>query len=81
MSEDEARVAAVEHVLELRLAAVRDVAMKVQIQHQRIPLFDGTQGQRCVGCDALRGATDGPNSPRHAAHVAEQIAVAIGGVA
>jgi hypothetical protein len=52
---------------------------EVLIQHQRIPLFDGTGGQRCVGCDSLRGETDGPNSPRHARHVA-QVLVAPGGV-
>ena len=45
----------------------------VILAHQRIPLFDGTQGQRCVGCDNLRGETDGPNSPRHAAHLADAI--------
>jgi hypothetical protein len=49
------------------------------IQHQRIPLYDGTGGQRCVGCDSLYGETDGPNSPRHAEHLAA-VLLAPGGV-
>ena len=47
---------------------------EVIIAHQRIPKFDGTHGQRCVGCGHCDGATDGPNSPRHARHVAAEIA-------
>jgi hypothetical protein len=40
------------------------------VAHQRIPLFRGSVGQRCTGCDSLYGEPDGPNSPRHAAHLA-----------
>ncbi|HEY9352761.1 MAG TPA: hypothetical protein VIP28_05900 [Nocardioides sp.] len=45
------------------------------VRHQRIPMYEtsGDQRQRCVGCDSLKGETDGPNSPRHAQHLAEEI--------
>lgn len=44
--------------------------------HQRIPTYDGTAGQRCTGCDSLKGETDGPNSPRQARHLADLIVAA-----
>jgi hypothetical protein len=57
------------------MTAERDAAVEaVLLRHQRIPLFDGTQGQRCMGCDDLYGATDGPNSPRQVAHLAAALA-------
>ena len=59
-----------------RERAVRVVA-EALIRHQRIPMFDDTQGQRCVGCDHLLGATDGPNSSRHAEHQAEAVVAAM----
>ena len=50
------------------------VVAETLLAHQRIPMFDGTEGQRCVGCDNLRGETAGPNSPRHTAHDAQVLA-------
>ena len=47
------------------------------IDHQRIPMFDGTGGERCVGCDDLRGEPDGSNSPRHTQHLAEAVVAAL----
>lgn len=49
----------------------------VLLAHQRIPLFDDRGGQRCTGCDNLHGEPDGPNSPRHVAHLAARIAEAL----
>lgn len=49
-----------------------EAIVEVIVGHQRIPTYRGN-AQRCVGCDHLRDETDGPNSPRHARHVAEQI--------
>lgn len=54
-----------------------DVLMAV-VRHQRIPLYDGSPeaiagGQRCSGCDHLKGKTDGCNSPRVAAHQIEML--------
>lgn len=47
------------------------------VSHQRIPLYDNSMGQRCVGCDNLHSESDGPNSPRHAEHVAREIAATL----
>ena len=58
-------------------ATLEEVLAAVNVQHQRIPMFDGYGGQRCVGCDSLRGESDGPNSPRHAEHVAVEQAAAV----
>ena len=58
-------------------ATLEEVLAGVNVQHQRIPMFDGYGGQRCVGCDSLRGESDGPNSPRHAEHVAVEQAAAV----
>lgn len=60
-------------------ASTPEAIAKVIVSHQRIPLFNGGLGQRCSGpgCTAFYGETDGPNSPRHAAHVAERIARAL----
>ena len=58
-------------------ATLEAVLSAVNVQHQRIPMFDGGGGQRCVGCDSLHGETDGPNSPRHAEHVAIKQAAAV----
>lgn len=48
---------------------------EIFMSHQRIPsaLDDGTK--RCTGlaCNSLRGETDGPNSPRHAWHLADEV--------
>jgi hypothetical protein len=48
---------------------------KVIVGHQRIPMYGHIPGlQRCSGgCSDLLAESDGPNSPRHALHVAEQI--------
>lgn len=51
----------------------RDKLAALIVQHQRIPLFDDTFGQRCVGCDSLYGETDGPNWSRHAEHLADAL--------
>ena len=58
-------------------ATLEEVLSAVNVQHQRIPMFDGYGGHRCVGCDSLRGESDGPNSPRHAEHVAVEQAAAV----
>ena len=58
-------------------ATLEEVLAAVSVEHQRIPMFDGGLGQRCVGCDSLRGESDGPNSPRHAEHVAVEQAAAV----
>lgn len=56
-------------------AALTEQIAELLAEHQRIPMFDGSDGQRCSGgCDELRGEPDGPNSPRHAAHVAAILA-------
>lgn len=59
------------------IAGVEDRIFDVLIQHQRIPLYDGSDGNRCAGCDNLRGESDGSNSPRHARHLAALIAEAV----
>lgn len=51
-------------------------AAEVLVQHQRIPTYDARDSYRCSGCDSLKGESDGPNSPRHAIHVAEALAAA-----
>ena len=62
---------------ETTAATLEEVLAAVSVEHQRIPMFDGGLGQRCVGCDSLRGESDGPNSPRHAEHVAVEQAAAV----
>ena len=57
--------------------ALAKVLGEVIVRHQRIPLFNGTGNNRCSGCGNLHNATDGPNSPRHAAHVAAEQALDI----
>lgn len=48
---------------------------EVLLRHQRIPLYNSGPGRnRCVGCDNLHGETDGSNSPRHVAHLADALA-------
>lgn len=44
-------------------------------RHQRVPTYVG-HGQRCTGCDHLKGETDGPNSPRHTQHLVDVIIAA-----
>jgi hypothetical protein len=48
---------------------------EVIVGHRRIPMYGHIPGlQRCSGgCSDLLAESDGPNSPRHALHVAEQI--------
>lgn len=46
---------------------------EILVRHQRIPMYDGL-AQRCSGCDHLLGESDGPNSPRHAEHLARLVA-------
>jgi hypothetical protein len=44
------------------------------VAHQRIPMYGHIpNAQRCTGCDHLKAESDGPNSPRHAAHLAQVI--------
>lgn len=60
------------------MSGLREVLAAISVQHQRIPRYAGSfGGMRCVGCDHLEGATDGPNSPRHAEHVAGEQATAV----
>lgn len=48
---------------------------EVLLRHQRIPLYNSGPGRNCcVGCDNLYGETDGSNSPRHVAHLADALA-------
>ena len=52
-----------------------DEYQRVLLTHQRIPMGSVDHGvYLCTGCDDLLGSTDGPNSPRHAAHVAQTLA-------
>lgn len=53
----------------------------VAVQHQRIPINPRNSDHQCSGCDHLRGEPDGPNSPRHAAHVAAEQMKAIAALA
>jgi hypothetical protein len=53
--------------------SAREELALLLVRHQRIPIYNGTAGQRCTGCDSLHGETDGPNSPRHGEHLADLI--------
>lgn len=59
-----------------REGAAVEALVGILVGHQRIPLFDGTLNQRCSGCDTMRGDSDGPNSPRHARHLADLVIAA-----
>lgn len=51
-------------------------ATQALVTHSRIPKYDGN-GQTCAGCNHLDGEPDGPNSPRHMAHVARAVLEAV----
>lgn len=55
------------------MTQIPEDVLRAVIQHQRVPVYDGTYTNQCVGCDHLKGESDGPNSPRVVSHQIEML--------